>query len=132
MNEWVRGFDEALPVLHAAHPIWYQGRLRAVTIADEVYTVGWVEPRERLVLRAMALAISEAPRLTADQQLSFAAYYLLPEEQWAKLRSWPDDLIARQTGLPIDLVQRRRSLPPLDSREPSVASDTVCAWSAAS
>lgn len=129
MNEWVRRLDEALPTLHAAHPIWYQGKLRAVTVADEVYTVGWVEPEERLVLRAMALAVSEAPRLTADQQLSFAAYYLLPEERWASLQALPDELIARQAGVPIELVQRRRSLPALGTGTEAAIADpiTVCA-----
>jgi len=127
MSEQVRNVGDALPMLHAAHPIWYRGQVRAVAIADEVYSVGWIEPRDRPVLRAMALAVFEAPYFTPDQQLSFAAYYLLPEGRWSDLRGLPDELVALRTGLPIDVVQRRRSLPSVEpvavDREP----DSVCA-----
>jgi hypothetical protein len=116
---------DSLPILHLAHPIWYQGRLAAVAANGEVYAVGWVEPGQRPVLRAMALAVFEAPFLAPDQQLGFAAYYLLPSERWRALCSLPDELIARQTGLPLDLIRRRRALPPLPGDETVVPPGTV-------
>jgi hypothetical protein len=118
---------DALPILHAAHPVWYRGRLRAVVADDSVYSVGWVEPRERPVIRAMALATVEAPYFTPDQQLSFAAYYLLPEERWADLRAMPDEIIALRTGLPLDVVQRRRTLPSVDITTIEPEAETACA-----
>ena len=127
MSQAVNYVVDSLPVLHAGHPIWYRGRIRAVAIDDEVYSVGWVEPRERPVLRAIALAVSEAPYFTPDQQLSFAAYYLLPENRWDDLRSTPDELIALHTGLPLDVVQRRRSLPSVETNAADVAASIACA-----
>lgn len=127
MNQSVNYVGESLPILHAAHPIWYRGQIRAVAVGDEVYSVGWVEPRERPVLRAMALAIADAPYFTPDQQLSFAAYYLLPEADWRELRQLPDELIALRTGLPVDLIQRRRSLPSVEPEPIDCAPEAVCA-----
>ena len=118
---------DGLPILHAGHPICYHGQVRAVAIDDEVYSVGWVEPRERPVLRAMALAAFDAPYFSPDQQLSFAAYYLLPEDRWIDLADLPDELIALQTGLPLDLVQRRRSLPSVEPASADAAPEAVCA-----
>ena len=116
---------DSLPILHLAHPIWYQGRLAAVAANGEVYAVGWVEPDQRPVLRAMALAVFEAPFLAPDQQLGFAAYYLLPSERWRTLCSLPDELIAQQTGLPLDLIRRRRALPSLPWDETAASPGTV-------
>ena len=112
---------ESLPILHAGHPIWYRGRVAAVTVDGEVYSIGWAEPADRTVLRALALAASEAPYFTANQQLGFAAYYLLPDERWGNLRLLPDEAIERATGLPIDLIACRRALPPLDSSDLELA-----------
>jgi len=116
-----------LPILHAGLPIWYQGRLAAVAVDGEVYSVGWVEPGDRAVLRAMALAALEAPQLTPDQQFSFAAYYLLSEEVWNDLRALPDELIARREGVPVELVRRRRSLPDLMTGATTANRAPVCA-----
>lgn len=127
MNELAGQVSEALPILHAGHPVWYRGQLRAVTLGEEVYSVGWVEPRDRTVIRALALAASEAPHFSADQQLSFAAYYLLSEERWENLRHLPDELIALQTGLPLDLIQRRRTLPRVDPVREDEPLAAVCA-----
>ncbi len=127
MNQSVHYVGDSLPILHAAHPIWYRGQVRAVAVGDEVYSIGWVEPPERPVLRAMALAIIDAPSFSPDQQLSFAAYYLLPEEKWRDLRQMPDELIARRTGLPLDLIQRRRSLPTVDPVSDDHAAEAACA-----
>ena len=82
---------DALPILHAGHPIWYHGDLAAVVSDGEVYSIGWIGGRDRPVVRAMALAVGEAPHLTSDQQLSFAAYSLLPEERWDALRGSSDE-----------------------------------------
>ena len=127
MNELAGLLGESLPILHAGHPIWYRGELRAVVTGDEVYSVGWVEPRDRPVIRALALAASEAPFFTPDQQLSFAAYYLLPEARWTGLRSMPDELIALQTGLPLDLIQRRRTLPTVEPVDAEATLQAACA-----
>lgn len=127
MHQTVIHIGDSLPILHAGHPIWYRDQLRAVAIGDEVYSVGWVEPRDRPVIRALALAIGEAPRFSPDQQLSFAAYYLLPEERWGDLQSMPDELIALQTGLPLDLIQRRRALPRVEPLRETETTEAVCA-----
>jgi hypothetical protein len=105
--------SNTLPILHAGHPIWYRGELAGVAANGEMYAVGWTEPKDRPVLRALALATFEAPQLTPDQQYSFAAYYVLPEERWVELQLLSDDLIALTECLPIDVVRRRRSLPSL-------------------
>lgn len=119
--------EGTLPSLHAAHPIWYRGQLAAVTVDEEVYSVGWADPADRLVLRAMALGLQDAPYFTAEQQLSFAAYYLLPEERWCDLALMTDELISRTTGLPLDLIHRRRELPPLGFECPDRAEAAACA-----
>lgn len=116
----------SLPVLHAGHPIWYRGELAAIASGGEVYSVGWLSGPDRQVVRAMALAAFDAPQLTSDQQLSFAAYYLLPEERWDDLRSLSDDLAARVTGLPIELVERRRTLPSVRV-DALPAAESICA-----
>jgi hypothetical protein len=123
----VNSIVHALPVLHAGHPIWYRGRLAAVACDEEVYSVGWLEQRDRPVVRAMALAVFEAPHLTADQQFSFAAYYLLPEERWDDLRAASDETIACLTGLPVDLVQRRRVLPSVRTSFATPEPAAICA-----
>ncbi|SRR5258708_18657660 len=107
------GLQESLPVLHAGHPIWYHDRLAGVAANGEVYAIGWTDPSERLVLRALAVAVFEAPSLDPDQQFSFAAYYLLPDDVWHEVERWPDDLIERTVGVPVEIVRRRRTLPPL-------------------
>ncbi len=127
VNQAINHVGDVLPVLHAGHPIWYRGQVRAVAAGDEVYSIGWVEPRERPVLRAMALAVFEAPSLTPDQQLSFAAYYLLPEDTWRDLRQMPDELVALHTGLPLDLIQRRRTLPTVDPVPGDLPREAACA-----
>ncbi len=118
---------DSLPILHAGHPLWYRGRLVGVAVDGEVYTVGWVEPSERQVVRAIGLAALEAPHFTPDQQLGFAAYYLLPPERWRTLRALPDELIARMAGLPLDLVARRRQLPELGVGDDEVDEEIACA-----
>ncbi|MGH2461352.1 MAG: hypothetical protein ACRDIY_21045 [Chloroflexota bacterium] len=127
MSQLLGQVGDALPILHAGHPIWYRGQLRAVAIGDEVYSVGWVEPRDRSVIRALALAVSEAPYFTSDQQLSFAAYYLLPEARWDDLHGLPDELVALQTGLPLDLIERRRVLPRVEPIGAGEEPEAVCA-----
>jgi hypothetical protein len=117
----------ALPILHAGHPIWYRGRLAAVASDDEVYAVGWLDQRDRPVVRAMALAAFEAPHLTADQQFSFAAYYLLPEERWDQLQKHCDEVVALLTGLPRDVVERRRILPSVRTSFAEPTLESVCA-----
>jgi hypothetical protein len=101
--------------------------LLGVAANDEVYAVGWVTPGERLVLRALAVATFEEPSLDPDQQLSFAAYYLLPEETWSDVERWPDELIERTVGIPLDVIQRRRSLPPLGVKLAAYEMEAVCA-----
>lgn len=118
---------EGLPILNAGHPLWYRGRLVGVASHGEAYTVGWIAPPDRPVIRAMALAVLEAPDLSEAQQLAFAAYYLLPEERWAILASRPDELIAARTGLPLDLVRCRRGLPALDGESVVSATHCICA-----
>lgn len=117
----------SLPILHAGHPIWYRSQLAGVAANGEVYAAGWIEPRERPVLRALALAAFEAPHFSPDQQLSFAAYYLLPGDRWADLRGMPDDLIAQTTNLPVEIVQRRRTLPSLGLVDVAVEPESACA-----
>jgi hypothetical protein len=117
----------AMPILHAGHPIWYRGELAGVAANGEVYTVGWIEPRDRLVVRALAIAAFEAPHLTEDQQLSFAAYYVLPEERWEQLQHLPDELIGLTEGLPVDVVTRRRTLPALGLSRGRAADEVACA-----
>jgi hypothetical protein len=104
---------EVLPPLSAGHPIWYRGQLAGIAANGEVFSFGWVDGRERRVLRALALAAFEAPHLSPDQQFSFAAYYLLPEEVWCDVRHLADELVALTTSLPVEVVHRRRSLPDL-------------------
>jgi hypothetical protein len=123
----MNGLLEALPILHAGHPIWYKGQLAGVAANGEVYAVGWAEPADRLVLRALAVAAFEAPSLDPDQQLSFAAYYLLPDDIWCDIERWPDELIARTVGVPIDVVRRRRALPPLGLKNADTTDAKVCA-----
>lgn len=118
---------EGLPILNAAHPIWLRGNLAGVVCDGEVFAVGWIETVDRLVLRAMALAVLEAPQLTPDQQFAFAAYYLLPDEQWLDLRDVPDELIARRTDLPLDLIRCRRELPSLGIGRSAAARAEICA-----
>jgi hypothetical protein len=116
--------SESLPILHAALPVWYRGNLVGLVANGEVFTLGWVEPRERPVVRALALAALEAPSFTPQQQLGFAAYYLLPDERWHDLSWLPDDVIATTTGLPLDVILYRRTLPSLDlapSARPAIA-----------
>ena len=117
----------ALPILHAGHPIWYHGEVAAVAGNGEVYTLGWLDSRDRPVVRAMAIAAFEAPHLSADQQLSFAAYYLLPEERWDDLRGASDEVVALATGLPLDLIERRRILPSVRTSFSTTECDAVCA-----
>ncbi len=119
--------QESLPILHAGHPIWYRGRLAAIAANDEVYSVGWTDGADRLVVRAMAVAVFEAPQLDSDGQLSFAAYYLLPDEVWDEVERWPDELIERTVGVPQDLIRRRRSLPSLGPKSATQEAETVCA-----
>jgi len=119
--------SENLPPLSAGHPIWYRGQLAGIAANGEVFTFGWVEGRDRRLLRALGLAAFEAPQLTPDQQFSFAAYYLLPEESWCELRQLPDELIALSTWLPVELVRRRRSLPELGLTIPTRCVEAVCA-----
>jgi len=116
-----------LPILNAGLPIWYHGKLAAVAVDGEVYSVGWVEPGDRSVLRAMALASFDAPHFTSDQQFSFAAYYLLPEDLWCDLQALPDELIARHAELPVDLVRRRRILPSVEPRACPECPVSACA-----
>jgi hypothetical protein len=118
---------DPLPILHAALPIWRRGQLVGLVANGEVFTVGWVEPRERSVLRALTIAAQESPSFTPDQQFSFAAYYLLPEERWVDLAWMPDELIASTTGLPVDLVEHRRSLLSLGLSCPTDQIVGVCA-----
>src|SRR4051794_28152873 len=105
--------SDFLPQLSAGHPIWYRGQLAGVAANGEVFSFGWVDGRERQVLRALALAAFEAPQLSPDQHFSFAAYYLLPDEVWAGVRHLADEMIARTTTVPVEVVRRRRSLPDL-------------------
>ena len=105
--------SENLPPLSAGFPIWYRGQIAGIAANGEVFSFGWVDGRERRVLRALALAAFEAPHLSEDQQFSFAAYYLLPEESWMEIRHLPDELIGLSTTLPLEVVRRRRSLPDL-------------------
>ena len=121
------GLQQSLPVLHAGHPIWYKDRLAGVASNGEVYAVGWVDPSERLVLRALAVAIFEAPSLDPDQQFSFAAYYLLPDEVWLEVERWPDDLIERTVGVPLEIVRRRRELPSLGVNYATKEAEAICA-----
>lgn len=117
----------SLPILNAGHPILFRGDLVGVVSDGEIFAVGWIEPRDRPVVRAMGLAILEAPHFTADQQFSFAAYYLLPEELWDDLQVMPDELIARRTDLPLDLIRCRRGLPSLAFRDAIPTPDDICA-----
>jgi hypothetical protein len=120
----------ALPILHAAHPIWYRGNLVAVASQGEVFSVDWLSGPDRTVVRALGLAVVEAPYLTPDQQLDFAAYFLLPEERWGDLQALTDDCIASQAALPVDLVRRRRTLPTLGlnlAEVPDVPPVAICA-----
>ena len=123
----MRSIEESLPVIHAGHPIWYRGQLMGVAASGEVTTVGWVGGADRLVVRALAVAAFEAPHLDPDQQFSFAAYFLLPDDIWNDVERWPDELIERTVGVPGDVVSRRRSLPTLGfGRDPQRA-EPVCA-----
>jgi len=117
----------SLPVLNAGLPIWYRGKLAAVAVDGEVYSVGWVEAGDRSVVRAMALAAFDAPHFTPDQQFSFAAYYLLPDDLWCDLQALPDELIAQHAELPVDLVRRRRILPSVEPRACSECPVPACA-----
>jgi hypothetical protein len=101
--------------------------LLGIAANGEVYSAGWVSPGERLVLRALGVAIFEAPSLEPDQQLGFAAYYLLPDEVWSEVERWPDELIERTVGVPLDVIQRRRSLPPLGVKFAAPEAEAVCA-----
>lgn len=116
-----------LPILNAGHPIVFRGDLVGVVSDGEIFAVGWIEPRDRPVVRAMGLAILEAPHFIAEQQFSFAAYYLLPEEIWSDLEPMPDELIARRTDLPLDLIRCRRGLPSLAFRSATPAPNEICA-----
>ena len=109
----MRELPETLPILHAGHPIWYRGRLAGVAANGEVYTVGWTNPADRLVIRALGIAAFDGPHLDADGQFGFAAYYLLPDDVWDDVQRWPDELIEKTTGVPVELVRRRRILPGL-------------------
>ena len=117
----------ALPILHAGHPIWYRGEVAAVASNGEVFTVGWLDTQDRPVVRAMAIAAFEAPHLSDDQQFSFAAYFLLPEERWDDLCRASDEVVALATGLPIDLIRRRRILPSVRTAFCTPERDVVCA-----
>src|ERR1700676_1424410 len=109
MRTFVTSIQEALPVINAGHPVWYRGQLVGVAANGEITTIGWVDGADRLVLRALAVAIFEAAQLDPDQQFSFAAYYLLPDEIWNDVERWPDELIERTVGVPLDVIARRRS-----------------------
>lgn len=118
---------QSLPTLNAGQAIWYRGELAAVASGGEVYSIGWLAGPDRLVVRAMALAAFEAPHLTSDQQFSFAAYYLLPEERWDDLRHLGDEPASRIAGLPVELIERRRILPSVRVEVPEPASAGRCA-----
>ena len=118
---------DSLPLLHAGHPIWYRGQLAGVAANGEVFSCGWVEARERKVIRALAIAALEAPHLSPEQQLGFAAYYLLPDERWIDLQHLSNDLIAVTTSLPVDLILCRRSLPDLGLMTTSALAEAACA-----
>ncbi|HEX5416041.1 MAG TPA: hypothetical protein VFZ25_10275 [Chloroflexota bacterium] len=121
------GATGTLPILNAGHPIVFRGDLVGVVSDGEIFAVGWIEPRDRPVVRAMGLAILDAPHFTPDQQFAFAAYYLLPEELWDDLRVMPDELIARRTDLPLDLIRCRRGLPSLAFRDALPVPEVICA-----
>jgi hypothetical protein len=119
--------SENLPPLSAGHPIWYRGQLAGIAANGEVYSFGWVDGRERRLIRALGLAALEAPQLSPDQQFSFAAYYLLPEETWCEVWQMSDDLIALTTSVPVEVVRRRRVLPDLGlSKRPGYI-ESACA-----
>lgn|GEM_PF-4239054 len=118
---------DTLPILNAAYPIVYRGDLVGVVADGEIYAAGWIEGCDRPVVRAMGLAIIEAPQLTPDQQFSFAAYYLLPEEIWDDLQDVPDELIARRVNLPLDIIRCRRNLPALGLRVLPGSPEDICA-----
>jgi hypothetical protein len=119
--------SENLPPLSAGFPIWYRGQVAGIAANGEVFSFGWVDGRERRVLRALALAAFEAPHMSADQHFSFAAYCLLPEESWKEVRHLPDELIALSTSLPLEVVRRRRSLPDLGIATPPRLIEAACA-----
>ena len=119
--------SENLPPLSAGLPIWYRGQIAGIAANGEVFSFGWVDGRERRVLRALALAAFEAPEMSADQHFSFAAYYLLPDESWVEVRHLPDELIALSTSLPLEVVRRRRSLPDLGIAQPPRLIEAACA-----
>ena len=119
--------SDSLPTLSAGTPIWYGGQLAGIAANGEVFSFGWVEGRERRVLRALALAAFEAPHLSSDQHFSFAAYYLLPEESWAEVRHLPDELAALSTSLPLEVVRRRRALPDLGIATTPLLLEAACA-----
>jgi hypothetical protein len=119
--------SETLPPLSAGLPIWYRGQLAGIAANGEVFSFGWVDGRERRVLRALALAAFDAPEMSPDQHFSFAAYYLVPDETWVELRHLPDELIALSTSLPLDVIRRRRSLLELGVARPALLVEAACA-----
>jgi hypothetical protein len=127
VKERMNAVTVSLPILHAGHPIWYQGRLVGIAADGEVYTVGWIDPSERSLFRALGAAVLEAPSLDADGQFSLATYCLLPDEIWLDREDWPDELIARTVGVPLDVVHRRRDLPPLGANYADTVLEPVCA-----
>lgn len=127
MRNSVPIIEEALPVIHSGHPVWYRGQLAGVAANGEVTTIGWLDAAARLVVRALAAAVFEAPQLDPDQQFSFASYCLLPDEIWNDMEGWPDELIERIVGVPADVIRRRRSLPSLGATISDGGYERACA-----
>jgi IrrE N-terminal-like domain len=108
-------WDPSVPRV-AVRMIPYKGRVGA-TVEWEPENRVTLDPQlneqERRWVLAMAIGAGERPQWNDEEIKRYAAYLIMPEQEFQQNRHLSDDQLAEQYQVPLEAVQYRRILPDL-------------------